>query len=141
MISLLLVSVALVTVYLSAFIHRLIRNFLSARKTGFPSVIVPLDPNHPVWQLTSVPLLPFFQKCLPKYVWDRISLCIYGWEFREKLRPFEEYSRPQGTEESYMLVTSGQSPEFWTCDPEIVMQILGRPSDFNQSNETVLFVS
>lgn len=136
-----LVPFAVVLIYLSTFIHRFVRNLRNARNTGFPSIIVPIDPNHSVWQLTSVPLLPVFQKWLPKFVWDRISLCIYGWEFREKLRPFEQYSGPQGNDESYMLVTSGSSPEFWTRDPEIVMQILGRPGDFNQSNETVLFVS
>lgn len=71
---------------------------------------------------------------------DRISITIYGWEFRERLRPFKQYASPQGNDQSYILVTCGGA-EFWTCDPEIVAQVLSRTNDFQQSYETVLFVS
>lgn len=140
MASLLVVGVAIVTIYLSIFIYNLLRNLINARRSGLPYIIVPLDPNHTVWQLFSIPFLPYCERWLPKAMRDRISIITYGWEFREKLRPFKQYASPQGNDESYMLVTCG-GPEFWTCDPQIVTQVLSRTNDFQQSFETVLFVS
>ena len=137
--SILAIGATLVAAYLSTFIYSLFRNFVNARKTGFPSVIVPWDQNHFFWMLTSVPLRPWLQKVLPKYIYGRLVQCIYGWEFHEKLRPFEEYSAPRGNNKSYILVTCGRF-EFWTRDPEVGTQILGRPRDFVQFDLTALFV-
>ena len=137
--SLLTVTATLVAAYFSTFIYCFIRNFFNARNTGFPSVICPWDQNHFVWMIISVPLRPWLQKHLPKYVYDRLVLTIYGWEFHERLRPFEEYSGPRGNDKSYMLVTCGRS-EFWTRDAEIAAQVVGRPREFTQVDMTDLFV-
>ena len=97
------------------------------------------DQNNFLWMATSVPLRPYFQKYLPKFVFDRLSLCIYGFEFHEKLRPFQEYAGPQGDDKSYFLVTCGRA-EFWTRDAEICAAVLNRPRDFVQFELTELFV-
>ena len=138
--SIFLVCASLLAAYGASFIFNLVRNSLNARKTGFPSVVVPWDQNHFIWMVTSVPLRPVLHKTLPKWMYDRIVLCIYGWEFHERMRPFEEYAGPRGNDKSYMLVTCGNL-EFWTCDPEITTQILSRPRDFVQFRLTALFVS
>lgn len=137
--STLAIGAMLVAAYFSTFIYALIRNFYNARNTGIPSVIVPWDQNHFFWMLTSVPLRPWLQRHLPKYIYDRLVLCIYGWEFHERLRPFEEYSGPRGNDKSYMLVSCGRL-ELWTRDAEIAAQVLGRPRDFVQLDISALFV-
>lgn len=128
-----------IAAYFSTFVYCFIRNFINVRGIDLPSIIVPWDQNHFLWMVTSVPLRPILQRYLPKFVYDRLVLTIYGWEFHERLRPFEEYSGPQGNEKSFMLVSCGRL-ELWTWDAEIVAQILGRPRDFMQVDLTDLFV-
>lgn len=138
--SILAVTAALIAAYLSTFLYCFIRNFCTARKTGFPSVIVPWDQNHFFWMAFSVPLRPYLQRWLPKAVYNRIILTIYGWEFHERLRPYKEYSAPRGNDKSFMLVTCGRS-ELWTCDAEIASEVLRRPRDFQQVDLTDLFMA
>lgn len=125
------VATTLVFAYVSTFIYRFIRNFLNARKSGFPSIIVPIDQNHLLWIILSVPLRPLLQKWLPKVVYERLALTIYGWEFLEGLRPFQGLAARDEDDKSFMLVTCGRA-ELSTCDPELVNEILYRTRDFYQ---------
>lgn len=134
------IASTLVVAYFSTFIYCFIRNTFVARKTNFPSVFVPWDQNHIVWMITSVPLQPYLKQYLPKVIYDRLVLCIYGWEFHERLRPFEQYSGPRGNDKSYVLVSCGRF-ELWTHDAEIATQILARPKDFQQMDLTDLFLA
>ncbi|KAK4542300.1 hypothetical protein LTR36_006953 [Oleoguttula mirabilis] len=134
------IAAALIAAYCSTFLYCITRNFFTARKTGFPSVIVPWDQNHFFWMVCSVPLRPHLQKWLPKPVYDRIVLTIYGWEFHERMRPYEEYFGPGRNDKSFMLVTCGKS-EFWTYDAEITSEVLRRPRDFQQVDLTALFMA
>ncbi|KYG41897.1 hypothetical protein M433DRAFT_7589 [Acidomyces richmondensis BFW] len=138
--SIFIIFLAFAVAYYSTFVYCLIRNAYLARKTGFPSIVVPWDQNHFIWMVTSVPLRPRLQKWLPRWMYSRLVLTIYGWEFHERLRPMKEYSGPSGNDKSFMLVTCGK-PEFWTCDPEIANEILRRPRDFQQNELTELFMS
>lgn len=134
--SILTILGTLVAAYLSTFVYALIRNLIIARKTGLPYIVVPIDQNHFIWMIASIPLRPWFRRNLPKWIWNRLTLTIYGWEFHEQLRPFEEYF--DGAK-SYIHVGCGML-EFWTSDPEITSQILNRPGDFVQLKLTELFV-
>lgn len=55
---------------------------------------------------------------------------IYGWEFYEKRRPFDEYAAPQGNDRSFFLATCG-TLELWTADPVVASEVLQRTGDFN----------
>ena len=77
---------------------------------------------------------------MPKWIYDRLSLTIYGFEFRDKLRPYEQYAAPQGNSKSYAIVTPGKF-EVSTRDPEIVNEVLRRPRDFVQLDLTELFMA
>jgi hypothetical protein len=134
--SILTILGTVVAAYLSTFVYALIRNLINARKTGFPYIVVPIDQNHFTWMIASVPLRPWLQRNLPSWIWNRLTLTIYGYEFHEKLRPFEEYFDGG---KSYTQIGCGMF-EFWTSDPEIASQILGRPRDFVQFKLTELFV-
>ena len=122
--------------YFFSFIYKLARNFINAKRSGLPYIVIPWDQNHLVWIITCVPLRPWFKRNLPTWLWNRVTLCIYGWEFHEKLRPHKEYI---AGELSYVHVGCGNF-EFWTSDPEFVTQILGRPNDFVQFELANLFV-
>ena len=134
--SLLTIFGTLLIAYFLTFIYALIRNLLNARKTRLPYIIIPWDQNHILWMVISVPLRPYFKEYLPTWLWNRIALTIYGFEFHEKLRQFDQYIDGG---KSYVHVGCGKF-EFWTRDPEITSQILGRPRDFVQFELTALFV-
>lgn len=61
MLSLLTIIGGLVALYLLRFPYKLARNYIVARKTGLPIIIVPIDHNHPIWMVASVPLRPTFK--------------------------------------------------------------------------------
>lgn len=136
--SYLTISASIVVAYFSTFVYHLIRNLSYARKSGFPSVLVPWDQNHFIWIIISVPLRPYLEKWLPQWIYNRLVLCIYGNEFTENLRPFEQYL--SADDKTFMLVTCGR-PELSTRDPEIVVEILNRTRDFLPNDLTELFVS
>ncbi|TKA66445.1 hypothetical protein B0A55_10006 [Friedmanniomyces simplex] len=135
--SLVTIAASLVAAYFSTFVYCFIRNLLNARKSGFPIVIIPWDQNHWAWMLLGVPLRPLLKKWLPKPIWERLALSIYGFEFHEGTRPFEQYCKGQ---KSYMHVGMGRS-EFWTSEPEIGFEILRRPRDFQQQRIADLFIA
>jgi hypothetical protein len=61
MISLLAILGGLLALYLIRFPYKLARNYIIARKTGLPIIVVPIDQNHPLWMVTCVPLRPTFK--------------------------------------------------------------------------------
>lgn len=77
---------------------------------------------------------------MPKWINDRLSLTIFGFEFHEKLRAFHQYAAPQGNDKSYAIVTPGKF-EVHSRDTEIVYEILRRPNDFLPMTETKLFMN
>ncbi|KAF2171087.1 hypothetical protein M409DRAFT_19058 [Zasmidium cellare ATCC 36951] len=121
----------LLIVYLTSYIYRLIRNYLLARKSGFPYFIVPWEQDHIIWMIISVPLRPWLKKNLPTFIYNRLVLTIYGFEFTEKLRMFQEYGGQDV--QSYVMVTVGKY-EFSTRDPELATEILRRTRDFQQQD-------
>ncbi|KAK3073291.1 hypothetical protein LTR53_005243 [Teratosphaeriaceae sp. CCFEE 6253] len=135
--SVLTVVAGLLAAYLSTFIYYFVRNLIYARKSGFPTVIIPWDQNHLIWMVLGVPLRPLLQRWLPKSIWQRVALTIYGFEFHERRRPFEQYAAGQ---KSYMHV-GVHRPEFWTCDQEIATEITRRPRDFLQQSLADMFMA
>ncbi len=138
--SFLILVASLLLAYCSLLVYRLLANLSDARKSGFPYIIIPWDQNHFIWMLTSIPLRPWLVKNMPKWVYDRLSLTIYGFEFHEKLRPFEQYAAPQGNDKSYVIVTPGKF-EVSTRDPEVAAELLRRTGDFMPGDLTELFMA
>ncbi|EMC93909.1 hypothetical protein BAUCODRAFT_75410 [Baudoinia panamericana UAMH 10762] len=127
----------LIAAYCSTFIYCFVRNLYYASKSGLPMLVVPWDQNHFVWMVTAVALRPHLEKWLPKSIYKRLRLTIYGWEFHERGRPHKEYL---GGKRTYMHVGLGRS-EFWTSDAEVVWEVLRRPNDFHQLDLTDLFMA
>lgn len=140
MASFLAIVATLVVIYGSSLAYRLFVNLSHARSSGLPYIIIPWDQNSFPWMITSVPLRPWLQRNMPKWVYDRLVLTIYGFEFHESLRPYNEYAAPQGNDKSYVIVTPGKL-EVSTRDPEVVSEVLRRPGDFQQVDLTELFMA
>lgn len=123
--------VAVVLIYLSQFLHSFIRNLLNGRKIGLPTVVVPVDQTQLPWLILAPPARSWLKRILPKQIWNRLAVAIFGWEFHEKLRPFEEFTAHHGNGKgmSFVLVGLGQL-ELWTADPTAVQDILLRHRDF-----------
>ncbi|EME43155.1 cytochrome P450 monooxygenase-like protein [Dothistroma septosporum NZE10] len=138
--SLLTILGALVLAYSSTFIYNFIRNLNYARKSGMPYFIVPWDQNHFIWMIASVPLRPTLKRHLPTWIYERLALTIYGFEFHEGLRPYKQYGAPQGDVNNLAMVSTGKF-EFSTRDPEVVNEILKRPRDFLPHEFTTLFMA
>ncbi|KAJ5791569.1 uncharacterized protein N7518_008580 [Penicillium psychrosexuale] len=120
---------ALVLIYLTNFAYRLFRNIRAAKSIGLPYLVYPIDPSNIIWLLTSVPLRPWLKRILPKQIWERLTLTIYGWEFYEKRRPFDEYAAPQGYRKSFLVASCGPL-ELCTADPILAAEVLQRTDDF-----------
>jgi hypothetical protein len=61
MLSLLSIIAGLLALYLARFPYKLAVNYIKARRTGLPIIIVPIDQNHFLWMVLSVPLRPVFK--------------------------------------------------------------------------------
>jgi len=66
MMSLLAILGSLLALYAITFPYSLARNYITARKTGLPIIVVPIDQGHPLWMVTCVPLRLTF-KVSPTY--------------------------------------------------------------------------
>lgn len=105
-------------------LQRLYKNYVSARKTGLPIIILPINHYNPIWMILSVPMRPLFKKYLPTWIFEPIELATYGWEFRLKEAIFEKYKTP-----AFILVTAGAN-ELSLNDPELAYEVLKRIKDF-----------
>lgn len=121
--------------YLSTFVYRLVRNVAAARWVGLPFLVYPMNPNSLVWLLMSIPLRPWLKRNLPTRIWKRLTLMIYGWEFYEKRRPFDEYAAQHGGHKSFLTASCG-ALELWTADLILATDVLRRPGDFEMPSIT-----
>jgi cytochrome P450 len=137
--SFLIIVASLLFIYCSSLVYRLVVNFFDARKSGFPYLIIPWDQNHFLWMAAGGFLRPWLSRNMPKWIYDRLDLTIYGFEFRVKLRVFEQYAVPQGNDKSYAIVGVGRF-EVSTRDPEILTEVLNRPKDFMTMDLSELFM-
>ncbi|KAJ5243258.1 uncharacterized protein N7469_001585 [Penicillium citrinum] len=120
---------ALLLFFITNYSWRLVRNISAAKSTGLPFLIYPVDPSNIIWLLAAVPLRPWLRSVLPTRIWNRLTLTIYGWDFYEKRRPFDEYAAPQGNPKSFLMASCGPL-ELWTADPVVATDVLRRTDDF-----------
>lgn len=80
------------------------------------------------------------QRLLPTKLWERIAITIFGWEFHEKMRPFEQYAtKPGGSMgRTYVLIGFGPRIDLWTTDPKATQDILVRVRDFEMPKEVAV---
>ncbi|KAJ6172786.1 hypothetical protein N7470_001853 [Penicillium chermesinum] len=129
---LLLAVATLALLWPLGYLYNLVKNLAAARRIGVPIVVVLL------WWLLIAPSQKLrLQRLLPRKIWERIAIAIFGFEFHEKLRPFEQYATAPGQEmgKTYVLVGLGWRLDLWTTDPHVTQEILTRVRDFEMPKE------
>lgn len=79
-----------------------LRFYIIGRRTGFPVYIVPIQTRSVPWLLLNSILRPYFEKYLPKWIYERIDIVSVGWEFRRKSEMHERLGP------AFVLVTLNQ---------------------------------
>ena len=101
------------------------RNYRLARATGLPILLCPVNPSNPFWLVLSTIFEPTLSRYLPTFVYHRIKVAIFGWEFRCR------YTVNQEMGAVFVLVTPAKN-EVWIADPEMAQAVLMRRNDFLQ---------
>lgn len=101
--------------------YRLLSCYFAARKIGFPVVLTPVNPKHPLWLLLGESIRPALQQLLPGWLFFRVDLSTRGFQARLRNKLHDKLGA------TYLLVGPG-SLEFWTSNKEIGKQILGHGS-------------
>lgn len=119
------------------YLFNLISNIIEVRKTGLPVIIVPVNYASLFWFLSGSALKSYLPRWLPTKLWERLSITIFGFEFEEKMRPFEQYATQPGEEmgRTYFLVGLGKRIDVWTTDPKAAQDMLVRVRDFEMPKE------
>ncbi|KAK3290834.1 cytochrome P450 [Chaetomium fimeti] len=128
-----LAIVTVILIFFTKFAYNYARNVFQARKIGLPVILTPVDQGHLLWILLAPLNRERIQQLLLKGIWSRVSLTIFGWEFHEKLRPFDEYLPGHrdgcGMGRSFVLVGLRKT-EIWTADPVAAQDLMTRAQDY-----------
>jgi len=112
--------------YLIWLAHRLITNYAIARRVGVPVVVIPVDPESPLWMLTSDYLGPFTDRVLSWIPFGSGSFTRYahrGWDVHDRAKSFLELG------DAFILVTTGKN-WLYVCNAETVAEMLQRRKEF-----------
>jgi cytochrome P450 len=120
---------SLYTVYL------VYHNYRRVRYSGFPIYWLPLNLVSPAASVFMLPLLPLLKKVLPASWYRPMDLCVYGYEWRDRVAKQE---RPQP---GYMIVCTSNDLNLYVSDAEIASHILTRRRDFEQDPATIRVMS
>jgi hypothetical protein len=117
--------------YLIWLAHRLITNYAIARRVGVPVVVIPVDPESPLWMLTSDCLGPFMDRVLSWIPFGSGSFTRYahrGLDVHDRAKSFLELG------DAFILVTTGEN-WLYVCNAETVAEMLQRRKEFERPLE------
>jgi cytochrome P450 len=125
--------ITIVVLFLVRFTYNFTKTWAEFRRIGLPLVLVPVDQIQLLWLLLAPPNRDRIRRWLPDWLWRRVNLLIFGWEFHEKLRPFDEYVPGHSAGDSVgrtFLLLGLRKGELWTADPVAANDILTRVREF-----------
>lgn len=111
--------------------YRLVSNYAIARRVGVPVVVVPINPESPVWMLTSDFLGPYINHVLSWIPFGSGSFTRYahrGWDVHDRAKSFLELG------DAFILVTTGKN-WLYVCNAETFSALLQRRSEFSRPLE------
>jgi len=108
--------------------YALYTSYVAAAKIGLPIVLCPVNPLNILWLVASVPLRPVLSRILPRFLWQRLEIVTYGFEFSTR---GETFLRTFG--KAYTLVGPG-SFEVWLGDAELVHAVLNQRKGYEQAD-------
>jgi len=125
---LLTIIFTLTVVAITYYCYALYTSYLSAVKIGLPIVLCPVNPLNIVWMVASVPLRPVLSRILPRFLWQRLEIVTYGFEYFTRGEPFfHTFGK------AYTLVGPG-SIEVWLGDAELVHAVLNQRKGVEQAD-------
>lgn len=104
-------------------------NYRIARRVGVPIVVIPISPENLLWIIVGKYLLPYFER-LPFGNGTFTRFCRYGWQISDNGRAHRELG------DAFITVTPGKN-WLYVCNPEAVLDIFQRGSDFPRKVEIV----
>ncbi|KAL3492291.1 cytochrome P450 [Aspergillus germanicus] len=111
--------------YISWKLISLTRFYIHGRRSGFPVFIAPFPTKNIVWMVITPMLQPLLEKYIPKPLYTRLDVAIYGWEYRQKAAIHGRVGK------TFVLATLDECT-LWVADPAIANVILQRRKDFLQ---------
>ena len=114
---------ALAAAYTLRWSFRLYFNYRAARATGIPYLLCPANPNSALFMVFSIPLRPLFLCLLPAWLWRRLRVQIYGWEYLLR-------GAPQAELGPVFWVVAPEGLKLWIAEPEAAADVLARRKDF-----------
>lgn len=126
------VGATLIATYWLYTVFRIIKNYIKARKCGFPIFITPVDQTSPFWLIFSPLVLPICKRLLPCAIWRPLDLSTYGFEWRDFV---SGRTRPP----AWMLIGPGKI-DLFVEDPEIANTILSKRKQYPQEETAMKFL-
>lgn len=108
--------------------YGLLVNYIAARKTGLPLIVLPFDCGHPLWMIVDRKVvqlfrnIPFGSGTFTRFNWR-------GWEIRDRYRAHQQLG------DAIFFVTPGKN-YLQLCNAEAVSEIFQRRSDFPRPPES-----
>ncbi|CAG8981152.1 hypothetical protein HYALB_00005867 [Hymenoscyphus albidus] len=119
------------TTYLVWVIHRLTNNYTVARRVGIPVVVIPVNPESPLWMLLSDYIGPSIDRILSWLPFGSGYFTRYahrGWDVHDRAKSFLELG------DAFILVTTGKN-WLYICNAETLTEILQRRKEFERPLE------
>ena len=117
--------------YIARVLHRFHHNIAKAQAIGLPVKIVSVDQSNVFWLVLSPLIRHLAERILPPSAFRKLNLAVFGWEFGEKRRPFDELSTDPNASHHHSFILAGlQKLELWTIDTEAIQDILHRTHAF-----------
>lgn len=127
------ITLSLLIAALSYYLYAIYSSYQRALKIGLPIVICPINPLNVAWLVASVPFRPILSRVLPRFLWQRLEIITYGFEFHTRGKPFfETFGK------AYTLVAPG-TIEVYVGDAELVSLVLSSRKGYEQA-EMAAFV-
>ena len=93
--------------YITRLLYKFGQNIAKARAIGVVVKIIPVDQGNVIWLMLSSSIRNISQRILPDDVFRKVNLAIFGWEFGEKRRPFDNLSTGPDTPHRHSYVLAG----------------------------------
>jgi cytochrome P450 len=117
--------------YITRLLYTFRQNIAKAQAIGIAVKIIPVDQGNVLWLMLSNPIRYLSRKVLPESASQKLNLAIFGWEFGEKRRPFDDLSTGSDAPRRNSYILAGlKKLELWTIDPEAIQDVLQRTHAF-----------
>jgi cytochrome P450 len=123
--------IIVLVLYITRLIYTFGQNIAEAQAIGVTVKIIPVDQGNVLWLMLSNPIRHLSRRVLPEGASRRLNLAIFGWEFGEKRRPFDDLSTSPDAPHRHSYILAGlKKLELWTIDPEAIQDVLHRTHAF-----------